>query len=94
MSSDWDDDDFARLLAMEHAFCSLALISANNFASLAQCTTSAAVQQFRSAIEGSIYDTGQVSQETKDLMRQHLKRMFDHVAGMAKHADQGDRPSR
>lgn len=89
MSADWDHDDLARLLALEHAFCALALISASNFAYLAETTPSAAVKQFRDAIEGSVYDTGQASQETKAAMKHHLKRMFDHIAEMAKHADQG-----
>ncbi|UCI30946.1 hypothetical protein [Mesorhizobium sp. B4-1-4] len=89
MSADWDHDDLARLLGLEHAFCALALISASNFAYLAETTPSAAVKQFREAIEGSVYDTGQASKETKAAMKRHLKRMFDHIAGMAKHADLG-----
>ncbi|MER8427642.1 hypothetical protein [Mesorhizobium sp. M1403] len=91
MDADWDHDDMARLLALEHAFCALALISASNYAYLAESTPSAAVKQFRAAIEGSVYDSGQASKETQGLMKQHLKRMFDHIAHMAIHADQGAR---
>lgn len=82
-----DHDDLAKLLALEHAFCALALISASNFAHLAETTPRAAVKQFREAIEGSMYDAGQASKETKTAMKHHLKRMFDHIAEMAKHAD-------
>ena len=83
MSDEWNHDDLARLLALEHAFYSLALISASNYAYLAETTPSAAVKQFRSAIEGSTFDTKQYPPETQRLMREHLKRMFDHVADMA-----------
>lgn len=93
VSSGWDRDDLARLLALEHAFCALTLISASNFAYLAETTPSAAVKQFREAIEGSVYDTGQASKETKAAMKHHLKRMFDHIAEMAKHAGQGTQKS-
>jgi hypothetical protein len=89
MSADFDFDDVARLLALEHAFSALALISAGNYAQLAGVTPSEAVVQFRNAIEGSVYDAGDRPKEVKDAMRTHLKRMFDHVAVMAKHADQG-----
>ena len=91
MGADWDADDMARLLALEHAFCALALISASNYAYLAETSPSAAVRQFREAIEGSVHDSGQTSATTKAAMRQHLKRMFDHIASMATHADPGGR---
>lgn len=91
MSDSFRDDDLARLIAIEHAFNSLALISASNFAFLANTTPSAAVGQFRSAIESSLYDSGDMSPELQALVRVHLKRMFDHVAAMAKHADEGVR---
>ena len=89
MSSDWNQDDLARLLALEHAFCSIALISASNFSYLANTTPSEAVKQFRSAIEGSMFDVGDIPKETNVLMRKHLKRIFDHIASMAIHADEG-----
>ena len=88
MSANWSADDLARLIALEHAFGALALISAGNFAQLANVKPSEAVKQFRTAIEGSIHD-GSVPTEIRDLMRQHLKRLFDNVADMAKHADHG-----
>lgn len=89
MSDSFDADDLARLIALEHAFNSLALISASNFAFLAETTPSAAVAQFREAVESSVYDSGDMPKEVQTLVREHLKRMFDHVAHMAKHADQG-----
>jgi len=54
MSAEWDSDDFARLLALEHAFGALALISAANFALGANTTPAEAVAHFRAAIESSI----------------------------------------
>ena len=92
MSADFDRDDLARLIALEHAFYGLTLISAGNFAHLAGILPSEAVKQFRSAIEGAVFDAGDMPKETKDLIRTHLKRMFDHVAGMAVHADEGYKP--
>ena len=83
MSADWDADDLARLLALEHAFCAVTLLSASNYANLSRSTPSEVISQFRSAIEGSVYDTGQLSTDTKLLMKQHLKRIFDHIAKMA-----------
>lgn len=91
MSDSFQADDLARLVALEHAFNALALISASNYAFLANTTPSAAVAQFRTAIESSVYDTGDMSKELQALAHAHLKRMFDHVAQMAKHADQGVR---
>ena len=92
MSKDFNGDDMARLLALEHAFSALALISAGNFAHLAGVTPSEAVQQFRTAIEGAVYDVGDRPIELQVAMRIHLKRMFDHLASMAKHADLGAAP--
>ncbi|MER9923902.1 hypothetical protein NKJ84_13280 [Mesorhizobium sp. M0048] len=89
MSINWGEDDLARLLALEHAFHALALLSASNYAHLAGTTPSAAVKQFREAIEGSVYDSGQAPKTVQVLMSKHLKKMFDHVAAMAVHADQG-----
>ncbi|WP_089174992.1 hypothetical protein [Bosea sp. AS-1] len=89
MSADFDFDDMARLLALEHAFLSIALISAGNFSGLNNVSTSEAVQMFRDAIEGSVYDAGARPKELQVAMSAHLKRMFDHIATMAKHADQG-----
>jgi hypothetical protein len=89
MSSDFDLDDFARLLALEHAFGALTLISAGNFAYLAEVKPSEAIRQFRSAIESSIYDSADTPADVRVLMRKHLKRMFDHIAQMAEHADKG-----
>lgn len=54
-----------------------------------QVTPSEAIQQFRSAIEGAVYDAGDRPKEIQVAMRAHLKRMFDHLANIAKHADLG-----
>jgi hypothetical protein len=89
MSNDFNQNDLARLLALEHAFCSLALMSASNFAFLAATKPSDAVNQFRSAIEGSMLDTKEYPKDVNTLMQAHLKRIFDHIAQMAVHADLG-----
>lgn len=83
MSAHYDADDLARLLALEHAFNALALISACNFAHVAKTTPSEAVAHFREAIEGSLYDVADTPEAVRHLMKQHLKRMFDHVSMMA-----------
>ena len=91
MSDTWDADDFARLLALEHAFNTLALISAGNYAYLSNTSIASAVQQFRSATEGAILDQREVPKGTALAMRKHLARMFDHVSTMANNADLGPR---
>jgi hypothetical protein len=91
MSADFDNDDLTRLLALEHAFVARALISAGNYARLQGIKPSAAVSQFRASIESSLYDTSDMRDETRDLVRKHLRRMFDHVASMATQFD-GDPP--
>lgn len=88
MSADWNSDDFARLLALEHAFSALAVISASNFAYNEKVTSSEAVAMFRHAIASSVEDTTQFG-PAKSLVSGHLKRMFDHVAVMAKMSDEG-----
>jgi hypothetical protein len=57
---------------------------------LAEIKPSEAVAKYRSAIEGSLYDRRDIPKEIREPMQAHLKRMFDHVAGMAQHADMGD----
>lgn len=89
MSDDYNLEDFARLLALEHAFYSVALISASNFAFLAKIKPSEAVAQFRSATESSVFDKNDIPNDVKQIMRIHLKRMFDHVSDMEKHVDKG-----
>lgn len=89
MSADFDKDDFARLLALEFAFQAVTLISAGNFAYLANIKPSEAVAQFRASIESSMYDSADRPKEVRDLMLAHLKRIFDHIESMAKHADKG-----
>lgn len=86
MSADWDGDDLARLLALEHAFRSLALIGASNYALLNGTTVSDASAQFRDAIVGSVYDTA-LPDGLKKPMHTHLGRMFDQVGATARQAD-------
>jgi hypothetical protein len=88
VSANWSADDLARLVALAHAFGILALISAGNFAQLANVKPSEAVKQFRRAIKGSVHD-GDLASDVQVLMRKHLKRIFDNVSDMAKHADHG-----
>jgi hypothetical protein len=90
MSADFDRDDLARLLALEHAFYATALVSAANFANLQnakagsdEMSTSQAVQMFREGVESSLFDRKDYPTDIRSLISGHLKRMFDHVAGMA-----------
>jgi len=89
MSSDWDADDLARLLALEHAFNTIALISAGNFSYLSETTVLDAVRRFRSATEGAVLDQRDIPPKTAVAIRKHLGRMFDHVEEMAKLGEQG-----
>ena len=91
MSEAWDSDDFARLLALEHAFNTIALISAGNFAFLSNSTVESAVAQFRSATESAILDQRGIPKPTAIAIRKHLGRMFDLVTDMAKQSDLGQR---
>jgi hypothetical protein len=88
VSEDWAKGDLARLLALEHAFGVLALVSAGNFSFLAKCTAEDAIKQFREAIEGSMLDTRDIPAEVNLLMRKHLKQLLDHVQLMARNSDE------
>ncbi|WP_300530152.1 hypothetical protein [Maricaulis sp.] len=90
MSSDWDADDFARLMALEHAWYAVTLVSAGNYAGMNGIKIKDAVQQLRDAVESSLYDHDDLPGNTRQLMRGHLKRMFDEVEQMA---GQADRPA-
>jgi hypothetical protein len=81
MSADFDKDDLARLVALEHAFYTITLIAAANFAHNAGCKTSEAVAYFRSSAEGLLHDDAIVP---KEAVREHLKRIFDHATEMAR----------
>ncbi len=82
MSASWNVDDLARMLALEHAFDSLAFISAANYARLEEITPVEAVTLFRTAIEGSVLDGG-MDADLRKRMRRHLKTRFDNVMAMA-----------
>lgn len=94
MSADFNKSDLARLLALEYAFTTVALLSASNFAYLANTTTSEAVAQFRQATESAMYDGHNTPPDVRDLMREHLRRWYDHIAAMAKQADLGIQSSK
>ena len=89
MSADFDHDDFARLLALEHIVTASTLISASNFAAISGMKPSEAVSQFRHAVESSLYDTAQITPATRDAMSKHVSRLFDHLHEMSSHADLG-----
>lgn len=89
MQPDFHADDLARLLALEHALCAMTLISAGNYAYLADVPPSQAVRQFRDAIESSMFDSGSYPEGLRDAMHRHTKRIFEHIEQMAKHADKG-----
>jgi hypothetical protein len=88
MSSDFDADDFARLLALEHLYCSLALMNVANFVAMNDMKPSEAAKLFRHAIEGAVHD-GRVPPAAKASMRKHPGRILDGVQNMAKHTDLG-----
>jgi hypothetical protein len=81
MSADFDKDQLARLVALEHAFSTIALIAAANFSFNAGCKTSEAVAYFRSSAEGSLHGDATVP---KEAVREHLKRLFDNLTEMAR----------
>ena len=89
MSADFDANDLARLLALEHAFGAIVLVSATNHSFLAEQKPSDSVKQFRSAVIGSTYDDASYPKEFNKLIQSHLERMFDHIESMAQHADLG-----
>jgi hypothetical protein len=74
-------DDLARLVALEHAFYTIALIAAANFSFNAGCKTSEAVSHFRSSAEGLLRGDVTAPQEAA---REHLKRLFDNLTEMAR----------
>jgi hypothetical protein len=81
MSANLDKDELARLVALEHAFYTIALIAAANFSFNAGCKTSEAVAHFRSSAEGSL---GGEALASKEAVREHLKRLFDNLTEMAR----------
>ncbi len=89
MSSDWDSEDLARLIALESAFGTLALMWAGIFAHHANSKPSAAVKQLRSAMLGSFSDTKEYSDDIEQRVKAHQTRLLDHVERMALHADEG-----
>lgn len=89
MSSNWDDDDLARLIALESAFGTLALMWAGIFAHHANSKPSTAVKQLREAMLGSFADTKEYSGDIGQRVKHHQVRLLGHVERMAQHADEG-----
>jgi hypothetical protein len=81
MGADFDNDDLTRLVALEHAFYTIALIAAANFAHNAGCKPGEAVTYFRSSADGLLHGESDVS---KEAVREHLKRLFDNLKEMAR----------
>jgi hypothetical protein len=81
VSADSDKDDLARLVALEHAFYTIALIAAANFAHNAGCKPGEAVAYFRSSADGLLRGDTAASNEA---VREHLKRLFDNLTEMAR----------
>jgi hypothetical protein len=80
VSGDFDKDDLARLVALEHAFYTIALIAAANFAHNAGCKPGEAVAYFRSSADGLLHETA----VSKEAVGEHLKRLFDNLTEMAR----------
>jgi len=89
LSSDWDQGDLARMLALEHAFGAIALMWAGQFAEQHGGKPSQAVMQLRDAILGAALDSKDHNGPLGALINAHLQRMFEHVSNMARHADKG-----
>jgi hypothetical protein len=89
VSSDWDSDDIARLIALESAFGTLALMWAGMYAHHANSKPSAAIKQLRAAMLGSFADTKEYSGDIGQRIKGHQAKLLDHVERMAQHADEG-----
>lgn len=89
MSSNWDQDDLARMLALEQAFGTLTFMWACQFADHQRTKPTQAVAQLRDAVLGSVFDSRDHGALMGDLISAHLQRMFDHVHKMASNADKG-----
>jgi hypothetical protein len=81
VNGDFHQDDLARLVALEHAFYTIALIAAANFAHNAGCKPGEAVAYFRSSADGLLRGDTAASNEA---VREHLKRLFDNLTEMAR----------
>ena len=89
MSSDWGGDDLARLIALESALGTLALMWAGILAHHADSKPSEAVKQLRAAMLGSFFDTKEYSGDVRERIISHQARLLDHVERMARQADEG-----
>lgn len=89
LSSDWDQDGLARMLALEQAFGVIALMWACQFAEQQGAKPSQAVAQLREAVLSSGLDSKDHRSQVSALIDAHLRRMFEHVGKRAEHADRG-----
>jgi hypothetical protein len=89
LSSSWDEDDLARMLALEHAFSTITLMWACQFADQQRTKPSKAVAQLREAVLSSVLDSKDHNGPIGALINGHLHRMFEHVRKIAEHADRG-----
>lgn len=77
------------MLALEHAFGTITLMWACQFAEQQGAKPSQAVAQLRAAVLGSVLDSKDHDGPIGNLISAHLQRMFQHVGIMAEHADKG-----
>lgn len=75
------------MLALEHAFSTIAFMWSCQFAMQQGAKPSQAVTQLRSAALGAVFDSKDHDKTTREQITTHLERMFQHVAKMAEHAD-------
>ncbi len=85
--ADFESDDVVRLLALEHSFCAVALLSAGNYSHLAGISIEEASRRFHAATASPLYDSRSIPKDVRSRMDQHIRRLFDHVAEMARATD-------
>ncbi len=82
-------DDLARLHAYEHILGSIAMIWSVNHAQANGGLPSEAVNLLKDALKGSMLDSRERPAEFGVLMGEHLDRIMNNVAAMARNADRG-----
>ena len=87
MSAEWETDDLARMMALEHAFGALSLMWSYQFAKTSGSKPSETTLQFRNAVLSSIYDSGDYPSNVREKIKKHLERMLDNLSKMSKLAD-------
>jgi hypothetical protein len=87
MSAEWDADDLARLLALEHAFGVIGLMCASNMAKNMGVSVNELVQELSKVTRSTLYDGKDISVSTRAAMAKHLDKLFAHIGSMAKLSD-------